>query len=138
EGRALRGPPSRCCALSRCSQGWCREGDLNPHGFPHTPLKRTCLPDFTIPAVEPMGSCRGAAKRRWRHRPPEVAGAGLPGCCDGAAPCVGAAAGAGAAAPGEVGAVWPELAPRALASCWIRLRGWRTEPRDMNASSSDV
>jgi hypothetical protein len=24
--------------------GWCAERDLNPHGFRHTPLKRTCLP----------------------------------------------------------------------------------------------
>src|SRR5712691_8512156 len=23
---------------------WCRRRDLNPHGFPHTPLKRACLP----------------------------------------------------------------------------------------------
>jgi hypothetical protein len=23
---------------------WCRRGDSNPHGLPHTPLKRTCLP----------------------------------------------------------------------------------------------
>src|SRR5262245_61990455 len=25
-------------------QGVCRRGDSNPHGLPHTPLKRTCLP----------------------------------------------------------------------------------------------
>src|SRR2546426_8620323 len=25
-------------------RGWCRRRDLNPHGFPHTPLKRACLP----------------------------------------------------------------------------------------------
>ena len=24
--------------------GWCRRGDSNPHGSPHTPLKRACLP----------------------------------------------------------------------------------------------
>ena len=24
--------------------GWCRRRDSNPHGFPHTPLKRACLP----------------------------------------------------------------------------------------------
>ena len=23
---------------------WCRRGDLNSHGSPHTPLKRACLP----------------------------------------------------------------------------------------------
>src|SRR4051812_18392070 len=23
---------------------WCSGGDLNPHAFRHTPLKRTCLP----------------------------------------------------------------------------------------------
>jgi hypothetical protein len=25
-------------------QKWCRRRDSNPHGFPHTPLKRACLP----------------------------------------------------------------------------------------------
>ncbi len=25
-------------------KGWCREGDLNPHGVTHTPLKRARLP----------------------------------------------------------------------------------------------
>ncbi len=28
----------------------CREGDSNPHGFLHTPLKRTCLP-FHHPGI---------------------------------------------------------------------------------------
>lgn len=26
------------------SKEWCARRDLNPHGFRHTPLKRTCLP----------------------------------------------------------------------------------------------
>ena len=30
---------------------WCSGGDLNPHAFRHTPLKRTCLP-FHHPSVE--------------------------------------------------------------------------------------
>src|SRR5207244_7440874 len=25
-------------------RSWCRRRELNPHGFPHTPLKRACLP----------------------------------------------------------------------------------------------
>ena len=25
-------------------EGWCRRGDSNPHGLPHTPLKRARLP----------------------------------------------------------------------------------------------
>src|SRR3990170_46868 len=29
---------------------WCRRGDLNPHGLPHTPLKRACLP---VPPLRP-------------------------------------------------------------------------------------
>ena len=28
----------------RFSGNWCSGGDLNPHAFRHTPLKRTCLP----------------------------------------------------------------------------------------------
>ena len=41
---------------------WCREGDLNPHGFPHTPLKRTRLP---VPPSRPANVwCR-----RWDLNP---------------------------------------------------------------------
>src|SRR5437667_11933736 len=31
---------------------WCRRGDSNPHGLPHTPLKRTCLP---VPPLRQVG-----------------------------------------------------------------------------------
>src|SRR5258707_6730073 len=34
---------------------WCRRGDSNPHGLPHTPLKRTCLP------VPPLRQVRQAS-----------------------------------------------------------------------------
>src|SRR5262249_35605242 len=33
-------------------QEWCRRRDSNPHGFPHTPLKRACLP---IPPLRQRG-----------------------------------------------------------------------------------
>ena len=29
---------------NRCLLKWCRRRDLNPHGFPHTPLKRARIP----------------------------------------------------------------------------------------------
>ena len=32
------------CADLLSTKSWCPEGDLNPHGLPHTPLKRTRLP----------------------------------------------------------------------------------------------
>ena len=36
----------RIPCVKKAGQGkaWCRRRDLNPHGFPHTPLKRACLP----------------------------------------------------------------------------------------------
>ena len=34
----------RGAKLSTLHFRWCREGDLNPHGFHHTPLKRARLP----------------------------------------------------------------------------------------------
>jgi hypothetical protein len=33
---------------------WCRRRDLNPHGLPHTPLKRACLPGSTTSAQTSM------------------------------------------------------------------------------------
>src|SRR3989338_709308 len=30
-------------ALGEQRSTWCRRRELNPHGFPHTPLKRACL-----------------------------------------------------------------------------------------------
>ena len=38
--------PERESSLSLCflHKKWCRRGDSNPHGLPHTPLKRACLP----------------------------------------------------------------------------------------------
>src|SRR5687767_13297312 len=32
------------------SERWCRRGDSNPHGLPHTPLKRARLP---VPPLRP-------------------------------------------------------------------------------------
>src|SRR5439155_24351018 len=43
---------------------WCRRGDSNPHGLPHTPLKRARLP---VPPLRPANS--GAVYRQ-RPRPP--------------------------------------------------------------------
>ena len=37
------------------SEVWCRRRDSNPHGFPHTPLKRACLP---VPPLRRLGACR--------------------------------------------------------------------------------
>ena len=31
---------------------------MNPHGFPHTPLKRARLPDSAIPAIRESLVCR--------------------------------------------------------------------------------
>ncbi len=36
----------------------CREGDSNPHGFLHTPLKRTCLPFHHPGKLRFSGNCR--------------------------------------------------------------------------------
>src|SRR5213594_2555409 len=38
-------------------KSWCRRGDSNPHGLPHTPLKRARLP------VPPLRRGNGAAPR---------------------------------------------------------------------------
>ena len=37
---------------------WCRRRDLNPHGFPHHPLKMACLP---VPPLRHNGSARDRA-----------------------------------------------------------------------------
>src|ERR1700694_2374266 len=42
ENRA--GVLSQLICLELSLKEWCRRGDSNPHGLPHTPLKRTCLP----------------------------------------------------------------------------------------------
>ena len=47
--RQLGGPQPKAIRAGSealdCQLGvWCRRGDSNPHGLPHTPLKRTCLP----------------------------------------------------------------------------------------------
>src|SRR5262245_44593882 len=38
---------------------WCRRGDSNPHGLPHTPLKRARLP---VPPLRPADWSRTGAK----------------------------------------------------------------------------
>ena len=61
------------------SEVWCRRRDSNPHGFPHTPLKRACLP---VPPLRRWPDYRSASKRlsinclsdripanTWRWRP---------------------------------------------------------------------
>src|SRR5262245_24245156 len=40
---------------------WCSGRDLNPHGFRHTPLKRTCLP---IPPPELLRGARTCSEAR--------------------------------------------------------------------------
>ena len=46
------------------TENWCRRRDLNPHGLPHTPLKRACLPGSTTSAymdntiIKPLISIR--------------------------------------------------------------------------------
>src|SRR5262245_3509012 len=37
---------------------WCRRGDSNPHGSPHTPLKRTCLPVPPLRHVRKTLNCQ--------------------------------------------------------------------------------
>ena len=62
------------------SEVWCRRRDSNPHGLPHTPLKRACLP---VPPLRRWPNYRSASKRlsinclfdripanTWRWRPP--------------------------------------------------------------------
>ncbi len=41
-----KSPRAGCNSLTLLDRPivWCRRGDSNPHGSPHTPLKRTCLP----------------------------------------------------------------------------------------------
>ncbi len=41
------------------SRTWCRRRDSNPHGFPHTPLKRACLP------IPPLRHGRVGPKHRF-------------------------------------------------------------------------
>ena len=48
-----RGPKPLICG------NWCRRRDSNPHGFPHTPLKRACLP---VPPLRRRGDYRSARK----------------------------------------------------------------------------
>src|SRR5215831_87736 len=79
------------------SRSWCPGRDLNSHGFPHTPLKRTCLPipppgheadlDYLPPAGG--GVAEGAGP----------AGAGPAGACPGV--------GVAGVAPGSPG--WPPV-----------------------------
>src|SRR5437867_10975484 len=60
-----RDPPPQ--VLARAGREWCPGRDLNSHGFPHTPLKRTCLP------IPPPGQSRSSLEAQ-RLLPP-VAGA---------------------------------------------------------------
>src|SRR5262249_39058832 len=53
--------PERLARGSRRKE-WCRRGDSNPHGLPHTPLKRARLP---IPPLRP-------SKRRVCAAPPSL------------------------------------------------------------------
>jgi hypothetical protein len=41
------------------SEGWCRRGDSNPHGSPHTPLKRACLP---VPPLRRLAGSSGSVE----------------------------------------------------------------------------
>ena len=50
---------------------WCRRRDLNPHGFPHTPLKRACLP------FHHFGTIRKIQRNRERSIPSGAAGSGV-------------------------------------------------------------
>ena len=74
-------------------QKWCRRRDSNPHGFPHTPLKRACLPipplrrragNGTIDSRDHPDSCQrisrgpsGSRGRRWRPARPVDSAAGM-------------------------------------------------------------
>src|SRR5256885_4387246 len=99
----MRNPRSQVPA--NAGREWCPGRDLNSHGFPHTPLKRTCLP------IPPPGQ-RHHGFAAQRLLPPfegavagDLAGAGVIGAGPGAggltAPPPGTAPGAtgGAAAP---------------------------------------
>ena len=48
EKRQKKGTRKKPDSLSESS--WCRRRDLNPHGFPHHPLKMACLP---VPPLRP-------------------------------------------------------------------------------------
>src|SRR5262252_2205767 len=39
-----KSPTTKATPLGVAFVQWCPGRDLNSHGFPHTPLKRTCLP----------------------------------------------------------------------------------------------
>src|SRR5262245_27165614 len=85
-GSQIESPHRQATAVRALA--WCPGRDLNSHGFPHTPLKRTCLP---IPPPGHASSCTSCeSKSRYF-----LFGVGVLG-----------AAGVGA---GDAGAAWPPV-----------------------------
>src|SRR5437016_7190807 len=52
-GSCARARDGRRSSPAPAQETWCRRGDSNPHGLPHTPLKRARLP---VPPLRPGNS----------------------------------------------------------------------------------